>query len=77
MARRTIKDVRFYVDLLNDKLQELNIDAMYNVTRFNGTLTLNQHKADGTGLRWQRCGLSTKEMYEVVYNMYEMLARNF
>lgn len=77
MARRTIQSVRMYVDLLNDKLSELNIDAYYNVTRFNGTLTPNQHCADGTGLKWQRCGLTTREMYEVVYNMYELLVRNF
>ena len=74
MARRSMKDVEFYVALLNDRLASMNKDMEYYVTQRNGYKVLELIGSNGC-VKWDRAGYTTGEIYEVVYNMHEMLCR--
>lgn len=69
-----MKNVEFYVTLLNDKLVSMNKDMEYRVTHSCGSKVLELRGPNGR-LKWDRHGLTTGEVFEIVHSMYEMLAR--
>ena len=74
MARISMKDVEFYLTLLNDRLASMHKDMEYYVAQRNGYKVLELIGPNGS-VKWDRAGYTTREIYEVVYNMYEMLCR--
>lgn len=74
MARRSMEDVYFYVALLNDKLASMHKDLEYYVAQQYGHKYLRL-VGPNRCVKWERGGYTTGEIYEVVYSMYEMVAR--
>lgn len=72
--RKTINDVRFYLDRVNAQLERVGSPIRYRVTITNGYKRLDMYNDDFTILKDSiGRGSTTSEMYYILLTLFETL----
>ena len=71
--RRTVEDVRFYLDRLNGVLAELNQPCYYVLGQRYGYKAIDRYRVeDNTLVDSVRSGLTTGQAYDIAYSLYTL-----
>lgn len=72
--RRTIGDVRFYLDRVNAQLERMGVPIRYRVAIRNGNKYLDMYDSDFKTLKDTiGRGSTTTEMYYILMSLFETL----
>lgn len=73
-TRKTIGDVRFYLDRVNAQLERMNAPIRYRVTITNGYKRLDMYDSDFKVLKdTVGRGSTTSEIYYILLTLFETL----
>lgn len=72
--RRTVNDVRFYLEKLNEVLKEMGKDYLYVLSLRYGYKAIDIYSSDGRIMRGTlRSGLTTGEAYDIAYSLFQVV----